>query len=633
MLAAVLAAPFDPSADDIAAYELRIARVVSAMNARGLSFDVDAVRQAGIQAHLVARACGDTPGLPQYESLIAELTRLLNEQAAGRCDAALAERIDTLLGLLAGIAPGDVASTRRGVAAVAQEASGAGASAPPSRPHVATPERRPLASALDAAAAAAPVPGKAAESPASPSSPERLSEMGELVRLLKEGSRGGGPPERAGEHRSTIQIRPNIVWPSLGDTDHDVQAFIDDYEDVVGLANDGRGMSAKEKLRCFGACLKASRAKVYKVVVRESKLKGLLDDAVAGHAQVYDTVCARLMEFEESMLERQNRVEVEWNALVKGSRTALQFLPMFEAAVAELELAELGMAARPLLLGYLRKVGNANRMEILRDRRGYVKADKTEEIRTVDNWREAHRILVEFEACQAGNRALVGAVGMLGGADASAETPEEKAQQDRAALERSAAHLGTTAAALIAATGAWPASPNSAVAAVPFAQRPCFEARDTGACTRTMCSFSHDAAILDAARKDKAARPQGNGGRGGGKGGGGRGAPRTDPKKARAKGEELCLNFAQGSCKRGDGCRFSHAAARVDSLRAGVVAHVAATQAQAQPAWPPAPYQAAPPPGPPSAGGGALGPAVAPPDAVSYLQWCTPPGQSAVFPS
>ena len=200
-----------------------------------------------------------------------------------------------------------------------------------------TPERRPLGPALDAAGVASPVKARAP-------SAERGSELGELVRLLKAGS-----SDRQGEQRSTIQIRPNVTWPSLGDNDHDVESCIDEYEEVVGLANDGRGMSSKEKLRCFGQCLKASRAKVYKVVLKEAKLQGLLDSG--SHAEVYGTVCDRLMEFRESTLERQNRVEIEWTALLKGSRTALQFLPLFEAAVAELELAELGMPNRQLLLG------------------------------------------------------------------------------------------------------------------------------------------------------------------------------------------------------------------------------------------------------------------------------------------
>jgi len=49
----------------------------------------------------------------------------------------------------------------------------------------------------------------------------------------------------------------------------DVVTFIEEYEEVVGLA--------KEKLRCFGQCLKQSRAKAYKVVLKEARLRGWLE--------------------------------------------------------------------------------------------------------------------------------------------------------------------------------------------------------------------------------------------------------------------------------------------------------------------------------------------------------------------
>ena len=42
-----------------------------------------------------------------------------------------------------------------------------------------------------------------------------------------------------------------------------MEAFFEEYEDIVGLANDGRGMAPAEKLRCLRQCLKQSRRKVY----------------------------------------------------------------------------------------------------------------------------------------------------------------------------------------------------------------------------------------------------------------------------------------------------------------------------------------------------------------------------------
>ena len=161
-----------------------------------------------------------------------------------------------------------------------------------------TPERSGPAAAAAAADLTPPRGDTTLAAPVGTSTSEFLAE---LVGLMK-----ASPGERSGE-RSTIQVRPNVVWPSLSDTDLDVVTFIDEYEDVVGLANDGRGMPIREKLRCFGQSLKQSRAKVYKVVLKDARLKGHLD---SDPQRVYADVCVRLLEFRESVLERQNRVEM-----------------------------------------------------------------------------------------------------------------------------------------------------------------------------------------------------------------------------------------------------------------------------------------------------------------------------------
>ena len=101
---------------------------------------------------------------------------------------------------------------------------------------------------------------------------------------------------------------PQVTWPTLGDGDgeHNVEAFFEEYEDIVGLANDGRGMAPVEKLRCRRQRLKQSRRKVYNVVRKESRRNGFLErDPEATYQRVYD----RLMEFQETPFERQNRVE------------------------------------------------------------------------------------------------------------------------------------------------------------------------------------------------------------------------------------------------------------------------------------------------------------------------------------
>ena len=73
----------------------------------------------------------------------------------------------------------------------------------------------------------------------------------ELVDLLRAAGGGGG-------QRSTIQIKPDVTWPKLADNDQDIDSFFEELEDVCGLANDAKGMSDLERLRCLGNCLQGN---------------------------------------------------------------------------------------------------------------------------------------------------------------------------------------------------------------------------------------------------------------------------------------------------------------------------------------------------------------------------------------
>ena len=104
--------------------------------------------------------------------------------------------------------------------------------------------------------------------------------------------------------RSTIQIKPDITWPSLNDGDQDIETFFEDLEDICDLANDATGMSEIERLRVLGNCLKQSRKKVFRVKLKEARKSGTLrTDPGTVYAEIRD----RLMEFRETALERQNR--------------------------------------------------------------------------------------------------------------------------------------------------------------------------------------------------------------------------------------------------------------------------------------------------------------------------------------
>eukprot|EP00974_Lingulodinium_polyedra_P014501 1404028-Lingulodinium_polyedra.AAC.1 len=76
-----------------------------------------------------------------------------------------------------------------------------------------------------------------------------------------------------------------------------------------------------------------------------------------------------------------------------------------------MEMAGMGKPDRDLLLGYLALIPPLHRGDVLKDRRTYVRPDGQPEVRGVETWREAHRVLLKLEEADLSAKALVGAVG------------------------------------------------------------------------------------------------------------------------------------------------------------------------------------------------------------------------------
>ena len=76
----------------------------------------------------------------------------------------------------------------------------------------------------------------------------------------------------------------------------------------------------------------------------------------------------------------------------------MEFEPLFEEAIVELELAGLGKNTLELMMEYLGKVGPYMQKEILKDTRAWSNADGTETTRKAESWDEYHKILLEHEA-------------------------------------------------------------------------------------------------------------------------------------------------------------------------------------------------------------------------------------------
>ncbi|MDA8582659.1 hypothetical protein N9L68_00470, partial [bacterium] len=147
-------------------------------------------------------------------------------------------------------------------------------------------------------------------------------------------------------------------------------------------------------LRTLGNCLRCSRKQAYQVEVKSARHDGRLKDHPDA---VYGAIVARLQEFKEGLLEKQQRLNGEWKVLARGKKSALEFRPILESLVSEMELSGMGKSYRDLLLGYLARIPPAHRSDVRKDRRGYTSVDgSTSAPRGAGACREAHRLVVEL---------------------------------------------------------------------------------------------------------------------------------------------------------------------------------------------------------------------------------------------
>ena len=258
-----LQAPFDPLVENVEGFEGRVQRAAAVLERRGLSFDEGPVRQNILKARYVAEVHGMAPDdavrvLRRHLAGVLESEDVDSVQAAARADALVA-----LIGERTGGAPGGLLARILGTDSSGQQ-SAATPLATPERPGPGRGDPAPPAEPPRAGGVELP-PGLASEAPAAPSGrqlpPPPAAEAGEgsvaqallaLVQAQKEERRAREVRAAAGaggEQKSTITVRPNLQWPSLGDDDHDVEDFVYACEETVGLSNNCKGMNAREQLR------------------------------------------------------------------------------------------------------------------------------------------------------------------------------------------------------------------------------------------------------------------------------------------------------------------------------------------------------------------------------------------------
>ena len=370
--------------------------------------------------------------------------------------------------------------------------------------------------------------------------------------------------------RSTVtSVKADIQWMNLTDDLSDVKDvadFYENFEDNCAMANDCRGMSHREMLIALKARCRGSRLKSFQNIYRREWRSGkVLTDAKS----VYDQIKSKHLVFSETTEEKELRVDNEHAMLMKGKLTAHQFEPLFEASITDLESIGLGKTPRELYLSYLRKVGPVLQKEIRKDRRLWPGEDNT--LRGPRTWEEAHKVVLEYEAREATNKAAANTVlsvtssvtdsgngggnrkkGGGGSSSAPRSTPTEKALADQLAV------LTQTVMSWQSASGKGGGTNKK--------RGVCFNMRDHGSCKEGgNCKYSHDAEEVKAARKalkeakgdsvnvTQPAKAKAKAkAKGGGKGG--KGKDRNKPKS-----QTVCPFHAKGHCKKGSSCDMVHA--------------------------------------------------------------------------
>ena len=282
---------------------------------------------------------------------------------------------------------------------------------------------------------------------------------------------------RAGSNSITT-VKTDLVWPTLTDDKSDtkdVVLFYEEFEDVCALANNCRGMSAREKLLALRARCKGSRAKTYTNAYRAAWKTGeVTEDPEA----VYLRIKNKHLMFGESREEREVRIDGEHQALVKGRLSGHQFEPLFEASVADLESVGLGKTPRELYLSYLRKMPPHLQKEIRQDKRIWPGDAKDVGLRSPATWEESHKVVLEYEQREAAHRAV---------AHSTYSTTVDEVPDSSAALAKAQKEIRELKAAAKAAA-ARPSGSGAKGGGKGAASKICFHFRDHGNCPRSCAS-------------------------------------------------------------------------------------------------------------------------------------------------
>ena len=477
-LRALLNQDFDPSSETLQQYEARLFRSIAVLEARGVTLTDVELEHPIIKSRYIM----DTAGMTDPEAarfLRGVLGRLLEEGDVGPMVDA---RVEILLDLLrAKSATGRVSPLCTRLFTTPSQGDG-GRVSPPRRNTRDVPLGSPVREATPSEAVSAD------------------SQLAEAIRAQTEAMTKQSQATEAAlvalavnpKLSSTIRVNTTCKFPILGDDDKDPDLWKEEFEGILAMANDGRGMMAQEKLITLEQCVKQSRAEVFHVVKRAKRASG---EWVSSPDLCYADIMDRLLEFKDSLVQKQTKLDREWSAdMPKGKLSARQFQPVFEKLASALDRVGLGKTDRELYLGYLRRLPPHMRSSVMMHRDAYEDAENKVQLRAPTTWKEAHRVVLDLEENQSNSQAMVAPVQpVLPGSSSEGgewENKGSKKESKKALQEMLAAFSG----------GGLPE----------HLRGMCFKARDNphGKCDVPNCQYDHDPRRISEARKLKEAQPR-----------------------------------------------------------------------------------------------------------------------------
>ena len=314
---------FRPDQEPVGEYLTRISRIVLALRAHGVAISSAELDGLATKASLLAEEFGQVGGdwhpTRMVRRLRARFAAAALKEGDDADDVDVQKEIQAIGELIIALGGKQSASADKVWSSPSDVPPGAAGATPPAPPTAFSP---PLAGSTAKAASKAPQPVLGAAGLGAPTGPSAAAGLGALAKdpapavpkdaaglgrgdsplrarlaamemeleALKRGSDGGASVADGGQaadlaaalkeqtealkealsarggQSSITTVKTDLVWPTLTDDKSDtkdVVLFYEESEDVCALANNCRGMSAREKLLALRARCKGSRAKTY----------------------------------------------------------------------------------------------------------------------------------------------------------------------------------------------------------------------------------------------------------------------------------------------------------------------------------------------------------------------------------